>query len=370
MSKLFRILGAASRETEILKATKALESYASASLKLSEATVNSLARVDNILRIGEKAVPDLISDLKAGKVTEAAKTVYKIPYVTDEIKTKLIDEVKDLPAYHVQKSESGARELAYSMRDAPNYEKLSDPKFTGELTEEMVNKSSKVKYIIDYLKDKSFTSFTLKTVAFTAGTIFAIGEINKHRAKLSGCFKYEVLDSTTVACKVTNCSCRDGNILDSAFAVSACAVSSLPEEMKNVTCKDVVGFGCVQCPPTSIKDSDGYGSLSDSTSLSEPSAQDKVYYKCINASIIDAINDIVSGEVNELARNIGDIKEAVGGFLEKVLEFLPYLFYGAGAFLFVVGILYVYFRFFSGGRRGFDDDETEYIELRESVRRR
>lgn len=361
MGKLFRLMGAVSKEAEIAKVASAVEKYGASTLKLDFGLVNAISLEDKIMKIGGVSTRQLEKELKLGNVINSIKTVFKVQEVSTAMEVKVLSEVYDLPSFHIGRVERGTEKLKSAMNGAPDFENIVDPKFTGKLTEDMVNKSSKLQAALKYIEGKSFKSLTFATVVVPVGLVYAIDVINKHRSKLSGCFRYTMTGGVVTACKVANCSCLDGSPnVNTHSGVVFCNNSSVPDAMKNPSCAGTTGYACVSCPPENHGENT-LANVDDEASLDAVSSDDLIYYKCITASINDAIGDIVNENVEDLVSTVEDVKEAVSDFLSTLVKVGIYILYGFAFFLFVYAVGFLLRKSGMGGGRL--RNEPEYVSM-------
>lgn len=326
MGKLFRIIGASIKESDLLKISKKIKDFATET-NISTAIVPAVTKDSSgLIKIGNSSAVHLEKQLKLGNIGDAGKAIYQVDNIPPGVQTRLINEVKDLPSYHVGVTERGTDKLKSLMNNSSDYKKLSDPKYAGKLTSEMVSKDSRLGKLCKYMTNKKFYSLSAGGLVLGATIPYVIQEINKHRERLSGCFRYTILNGQPSACKVASCSCADGAISTQVVdKVSLCDQSSIPDSMKNITsCGGTSGIACVNCPTSEVENA-GKGDLTNDTSLDEVSPNDRVYYKCQIASILDAIGDLTADKIDEVNEQVGSIKDSIGSFLSLLITVAKYI---------------------------------------------
>lgn len=343
---LYRILGAASKESKLVNVTHAITRYAN-TIKLPSFHLPNLRHSGGLVHIGEDSLASLGKRLKLGYVADTMQKLYKIEKLPTQIERKLISEVADLPSYHVGKSKRAAETL--------------EKNFGANITEEVVSKNPRLSKVIDYLKGKSFYSISGGIVLVGATTIFALDAINRHQKYMSGCFRYEMVGGKIIACKVQACSCVDGAPTDSGS--SFCQVDKLPDEMKQVSgCKGTSGIVCVNCPIAQLEIDEG----NLDSDLTKPTTNDLIYYECKNASFWEAVSDLVGDQVDKVLDKVTQLTdEAVSG-VELLLKIVKY----GAAIIGVCGVIgAIVWIYFSVMRRDKDEvaiggtDNVGYSEL-------
>lgn len=326
MGLLFRIVGAAAREVEdAAKIVKGLARFGE-EVRISTQQLPSLIKIEKgVSKVGNIPLSTIEKNLKLGNVVDSAKVLYGIEHVPDTLRIRLDGEVKTLPSYHVGRVERGAEDMKNLFKDLPDSKNLSDANFAGKLTEDMVKKSSRLQELVKFIGSKRFWSLTAGAVGITGGATYVISLINTHRLKLSGCFRYSVVNGKPLACKIAACSCNDGAIIVTD-GVSMCGSSDMIPASMNIAsaCAETTGTVCVNCPSEQVLN-EGKGSLDNPASLETHSQSDKVFYKCVNASIFDAIADLVGDQVDEVNRAVGAVTETVSDFLSLVFKILKWL---------------------------------------------
>lgn len=297
--RLFKVLKAASREASVLKIDSTLSKYSKA-LDTSLIARNA-KKIGTLTKIGDEAAIDLSKMLKFGDVDRAATKLFEVKSVPKILSNKLTSEVSDLPAFHMGNVDRSTEKLTNFIKSdmtPSNAAKLADPNFKGDVAE-IVESSPKLKASLNSLNGKKLASFMLLGAAVGGGIAYTIEVVQKHRDKMSGCFRYSMVNGKIAVCKVAECSCLDGNMLVSDQS-NFCGVDvDIPPEMRRIgNCKEQTtsGYGCVKCPiPDSGKITEN---LDDESSLTDLSKEDTVEYRCVYASFFNALGDLVHESVD------------------------------------------------------------------------
>lgn len=354
--KLFRILGAIGHDTPLTKIDSALGVFA------KESNISNLFRGavkdGDVWKIGNKTTTELETSLKLGKIADSAPVIYKMEYVPSSLNQKLINEVKDLPSYRVGKVEKGVDDIKNLFKDTNEYSNLINPNH-GNLTINMVENNAKLKSTIGQLIGKRYKSLTLGVVIVGASITVAIEKINEHRKNMSGCFRYYMENDVLVSCRVATCSCFDGSPITSGGAVT-CSPSLIPKSMSGLSnCSGTTGAVCAKCPSEEVL-TVGKGDLNNPTSLTQDSTEDLVYYKCNQASILDAIGDLVGDGVDGLVDEIKKGKEIFTDFFKYALLIVKYVLM-VGGIVGAIILLYYGYTKVSGFSKGPTESRLQTI---------
>lgn len=282
---------------------------------------------------------DIIKALKLGKFDDAAPFLYNINSIPSGLRYKLVLDVKDLPSYKVGLNEARGNKLKGLVKETSNssdYNKLTDAKSSDAVTVADIEKNSNLKRVFDYIGGKKFITFTLGTLALTGvGTAYLLGEVKKHRNRMSGCFRYSVSENgSVVTCKVAECSCLDGAMISTENTKMCDNSIEIPEEMRKAdNCKNVVGYGCVNC---GVEDDKDTGTVEDEDSLNDAAPGDEVFYKCNLPSFMDALGDLIDEEVDGVVNAVKKGANELGSLYSTVIKVLKWVVVGVGIILVII----------------------------------
>lgn len=314
-------------------ALKVLENFTLKTFNKIE--IRPLKLANNELTIGGKFVGDVATGLKAGRVEEFAKVVYNIDNVSTQMKTVLLKDVQNLPTYRVSEFLSSGSNMKNQLKNIP----------INTISEADVLKYPKLKGVLDFMMNKKFITFTGGITVVGVGLTYLITEINKHRERMSGCYRYTTKENgDLVSCKINQCSCSNGNFSQSN--VTQC--QNIDPGMLNGSCQGTSGLACINCPPKP-KNPD----IENEEALSQITSDDLEYYVCIQASIADAITDIINDKVGDVTDAISTIKDEAGSILTTFTTVLKYFIIAIGVIvpLLLVGYAYNYLKSTSEKRK-------------------
>lgn len=334
MPKLYRIIGAAIKETETLKIVEKLGQYSNN--VLGKIPSKEVSIFNKEVTMGGRLARDIEIGLKSGRVDEL-KYIYKYDgNISPQIQQVLKQEVENLPSYKLAQVDNKVTNMSKSIDNEKFISKTAD-----DLTDADVTNSKQMSGIVEYLKNKSFVSLSAGTVLIGGSVTAIVLYINRHRKAMSGCFKYEIKTKTMTACKIIKCSCLDGKINTEQSNIMVC--SSIPESMKNGDCGKTTGYDCVNCPPKSIDD-EIRGDLAIDNTLD---IDDNVFYKCNKPSILDAISDLVGDKIDSIESIVGDTVDNVTGLFTTIINVLKYASIVGGVVFCAMLLFYLYQKFFN-----------------------
>ncbi len=308
--KLYRLLGASSKVKTINKVESSLLKYGQElSNGLNLKKINGIGKDINFDGLG---ILEVERALKRGDLSSLDKIFDFKGVISQQVKSTILDEVKNLPSFKLGKMEETVTKIK-------NSKIPSELKVAGkDVPLEDVVKTKNGNSIINYLKGKSYKSLTLGTIVFGTSAALIVAVVNKHRDEMSGCFKYSIdSNGLLTACKIMECSCKDGG-LNIASSMVTCAA---PPNMKGGDCTTTTGYACVNCPSEEVED-ELRGDLDDPNSLDQ---DETVYYQCNNPSFFDALGDIMQDFIKGLGNVLDDIKEGGEGILSWVTKNLKFI---------------------------------------------
>lgn len=322
--KLYRLVGAAIKESEFAKLATKFEKYGE-SIKVS--TLTKFSGIGSNLRFGEKLAVDVERGLKTGRF-DVVKDIYQIEgSVNPQITQILANEVKHLPSYKIGQVEIGVEKMLPTIKDS-KFVSSTAP----ELTEDAVKSSNKMSAVVDFLKGKRFKSLSAGTITLGVTAAAVIIVINQHREKMSGCFRYSVdANGEMKSCKIILCSCKDGQINTSAAELC----TTYNPDMNGGKCEETTGYACVNCPPEKVLN-DERASIDDENMLN---GDETYFYKCNTPSIMDAVGDIVGEGVDRVVKVVNSTVDGATGALNTLLASLKYVIM-AVAVAIVFGVVY------------------------------
>lgn len=334
MPKLYRIIGAAMKETETAKIIEKLGKYSTN--VLGNIPSKEVSIFNNEVQMGGRFARDIEIGLKSGRVDEL-KYIYRYDtYISPQIQQLLTKEVENLPSYKLAQVDNKVTNISKSVDNEKFISKTAD-----DLTDADVTNSKQMSGIVEYLKNKSFVSLTAGTVIIGGSISAIVLYINRHRKAMSGCFKYEVNNNKMTACKIVKCSCLDGKINTETADIAIC--SSFPESMNNGDCGTTTGYDCVNCPPKAVGD-EIRGDLNNDQTLE---IDDHVFYKCNKPSILDAIGDLVGDKIDSIESIVGDTVDNVTGLFTTIINVLKYASIVGGVVFCAMLLFYLYQKLFN-----------------------
>jgi hypothetical protein len=298
------------------------------------------------MKFGKFSVLDAEKAIKKGNFEPLNEMFNFNGVISKEVRGSVTNEVKNLPSYKVGRLESKVNNIATS--------KVDDVlKLKRDLTPDEVLKTSSGTKIVDYLKNKSFTSLTLGTVTIGVTATAVVAYVNRHRDKMSGCYKYTNTRGVVTACKVLESSCKDGvnNLGDGAY--SNC--TDVPLSMKKSSCVGTIGYACINCPTQEVED-ELRGSINDADSLD---VDETIYYQCNSPSFFDAVGDIVNNKIDELDNLLNTLKSSASGIFSWFAKNIKYI-----GIAFVIAIILAIFAvFYSFTKKlGITEDREPLVE--------
>lgn len=340
MSKLLRILRVAEEEADLLKIGSTLAKLGE-SIGMKEIALISRDTKRGDLIIGDKTAKSLVRSLRNGGVEDVIKQIYKVDTVPVAVKLKFLDEIKDLPSVYVAIAENRSYLVKSHIKtqlSKEEYKELSRPD-APPLTVDIVEKSGVLSKAVDTLKNTKVISIYTSIVLFGGTTALVIASINNHRRELRGCHKFTNVNGTIRSCKEIQSSCVDGHV-DLHETVHACWQTS-PSLSSTVTCKDIKGVGCINCPPIADISSTGE-KIDNPKTMEKVDDRDLISYHCNDPSNLDAIADLLNEKADKVSQIFGKAGDAVADTISSIFGAIKYLFIlvgvVAGVFIVAYGI--------------------------------
>lgn len=346
MSALFKIFRASAKETKLAKIESAIAKYGK-TLEVATPLRNLTRDVDGIVRIGGEAAEEVSRLLRSGYIDKAASHIYTVKNVPSVLRSKLVSDVVDLPAFKLGETARSTEKLKDFLKadmSAADYATLSgEAKYTAGAAEAVAKRSVRFKSYLDAITAKRVLSMTGAAVVVTAGVSAVVYAVEQHRDSMNGCMRYTVVNGNMQVCKVVECSCN-GQIMSGKGTPNAPLCSSdveVPAGMRDTTnCSERApgsGYGCVKCPivaPDTTADGETLDSLEDGNA---PTVEDDVVtYVCNQYSFLDALGDATSSGVLDTINTVKDTIVKPGGeLLKTVFGALKYVAIGAAIFILI-----------------------------------
>lgn len=368
MLKLLREINVGSKNVDEIKS--AFESFAKTGLKLEDFKLAKITREANgTIQLGNRTTRQAINLMKFGEFEKIIPHIFGIKNLPTPMMLKLSKEVEHMPQFHL-----GLHNTSVGKMKTIAKKELELVKFDGaaNIVEKDLEASTKMSAIVNYMKDKTFKSLTLKKI-FIGTTAFAIvNYVNDHRDAMSGCIRYEMIDGELNSCRLIERSCKNGKLLTD-YNKSSCKTKDeflmpLSDINLDVGCSGIVN-GCLNC-----KKKNGMSPVTDDTKGNLPqdklddalededdNADDTVYYTCKSPSFMEALADITHSQIDTITDFLVDKGRKLNSIINIVLSFLKYSLIVGGILTIIFAIFYTYQKIkllkYKGGGQIIDEEE-------------
>lgn len=346
MKLFFKIFDAADKIKDATKLRLANNILESTSLTLTSLKTNRMELSNGLMKIKNVPVRDISKTLKVGNLTDYAKLVYNVDYVSPQMAQVLTKQVQNLPEFKMAKFDAKKDVLVKKLGDVPK----------TKLDVADLDSFPKLNTVLKYMTGKRFLTLTGGVIILGTSATYLISEINKHRERMAGCYMYTVEGGKLKSCKIPQWSCKNGQPITESNA----PICTYPTTSTK-TCAEVSGFGCINCPPPDFQ---GDADIDNESSLDTLTEKDSTLFKCIDPSISDAIADIINDKIDDVEKLIRGSTEGVTDLFSTILKVLKYVAIALGIGAVIGVVIFAYQKFRSVSYETGGTNETGEVESR------
>lgn len=355
MYRLVKNISKSSKTAEQI--TVSLERFAKTTLKLKNVKLARITReaTTGTLRIGNKTFDEAITLMKFGKFNDIIPHMFGVKNLPKPLLLKLEREVSHLPEFHIGRRQAKFERLKNLAKADKKLVKFDGP---GAISEADVISNPKMLATLTFMKGTLYKTLTFGTVIVGISVSVLISEVNRHRANMTGCIRYEMVDGKLIACKISARTCKDGKpiIPYNQMECNTDILNTLKSgNTLNINCSGVEDGGCSVCDilnkkntpiPTATTDdnkaTDVDDSAEDSVDSTAADASELVYYKCERPTFLDALGDISHNTLEDVTDFLTDKGKKLNSIFNILLAFLKYTLIVSGILSLIFVIVYGY----------------------------